>query len=110
MRNRLSPLSLLLGVVLWASAALGAELTWERTTFEATVDPDEKEIRTAFAFRNRSDTPITILAVTTDCECTVASLEKKTYSPGEAGAIQVKFTLGERVGVVEKKIQVETDQ
>jgi hypothetical protein len=110
MRNRIPPLSFLLGVVLLAPAAPGAELTWERTTFEATVDPDQKEIRTAFGFRNRSDTPITIIAVTTDCECTTASLEKKTYSPGEAGAIHVKFALGERVGVVEKKIQVETDQ
>jgi hypothetical protein len=93
----------------WAAAA-AAELTWERTTFEAVVDPATKEVHTTFGFRNRSDVPITITAVTTDCDCTTAVLEKKTYSPGESGGIQVTFAVGGRIGEVNKRIRVETDQ
>jgi hypothetical protein len=93
--------------VLSPAGAMG--LAWEKDTITVSVDPDQPQARAEFSFHNDGDRPITIKSVTPSCGCTTASLGKKTYAVGESGKIQVVFTVGERTGLQEKSILVQTD-
>lgn len=45
----------------------------------------------SFAFRNVGDAPLVIEAVKPNCGCTVTTLAKDTFAPGESAAIDVRF-------------------
>jgi hypothetical protein len=104
--------SLIFGL-LWSFAALPQAwafgLAWEKDTITVDADPDQKEVRAEFSFHNDGDRPITVESVTPGCGCTTATLGKKTYAVGESGKIQIVFTVGERTGLQEKSILVQTD-
>jgi Protein of unknown function (DUF1573) len=85
-------------------------LQWEAQKIELTAKPAEKELTASFHFTNPDNKPITIETVKPDCGCTTATLSKRTYAPGESGEIKTVFTIGNRVGVYNKRIVVTTDE
>ncbi len=97
------PLSVLL------SATARAELKWEQTTLELRPAIGDKEAVVHFKYQNAGDTPVHIKSVHTSCGCTVAKLQKDDVAPGEKGEITVTFNIGDRTGIQQKTVMVETD-
>jgi len=84
------------------------EFKTEQLSYKATFE--DTEFNASFEFTNTGETEITVLDVKSTCGCTVASLDKKIYAPGESGAIQALFTFGQRSGVQHKTIHAETSE
>jgi len=85
-----------------------AQLVWEKPWQEFHASPDEKQVVTNFAFRNTGTAPVTIKSVRNGCGCISTDLAKKTYAPGESGAVVAKFTFGSRRGGYRKLITITT--
>lgn len=96
-------------LLLLAGTSLHAELQWESRLVQHEAALGEDSVRLTFAFSNPTDKPITVTEVETSCGCTAASLEKKTYAPGEKGKLDVTFDAAGAAGVQQKTIQVRTD-
>jgi hypothetical protein len=88
----------------WAEA--DSALRWDRKEAETQVPPGEKTVRADFGFTNISKQPVVIDSVKSSCGCTTATLEKKTYQPGEKGQITTVFTPGSRKGTQVKAVKV----
>jgi hypothetical protein len=71
--------------------------------------PEEEVVNVEFRFTNKGDKPVTILGLESGCACLSASLDKRTYAPGEAGSGKAEFKVGSFVGEHEKVIRVTTD-
>lgn len=115
MKNPLhSPLLVRCAVLAGVSSACwppaSAELVWSQreVRLAATAGTDEP-LEAAYGFTNTGDQPVTVTSVKPSCGCTTAALEKTTYAPGEAGAIEVLFEMEERTGEQVKQIVVRTD-
>lgn len=67
------------------------------------------EAETIFQFKNTGQSPVTILHIDSGCGCTVATLAKKNYAPGESGQLRVVFTAGARMGTQSSILTVRTD-
>ena len=106
-RPALLLLVLLASADLTAHAAAGA-LRWEQTEISIQAPMLAETVEATFAFSNTGSTPVTIEDVHSTCGCTVPTLDKRTYAPGESGTIRAVFTLGDRVGLQEKLISVRT--
>ncbi|MGY8692847.1 MAG: DUF1573 domain-containing protein, partial [Verrucomicrobiia bacterium] len=61
----------------------GNALSWEKTIVEVDAEIGQGEVNAYYPFTNTSDSSITITKSTASCGCTVPSLEKDTYAPGE---------------------------
>ncbi len=85
-------------------------LSWEDTLIDVDADFGQKEVNAYYAFTNNSDGPITIAETKTSCGCTVPSLEKDTYAPGESGKLLATFDIGNRIGKQHKEITVLTQE
>lgn len=96
--------------VLLTLATPATALDWGSTTQTVATAPFQLTQEAAFAFRNRSDRPVAIREVRTNCDCLEAGSEKKVYGPGEAGEIRARFTVGDRLGLYERVITVVTDE
>jgi len=59
-----------------------------------------------FRFKNAGDKSLRIRKIRTTCGCTVASLEKSVYGPGEQGVIRVKYHCGLKAGLRSKHLYV----
>lgn len=93
---------------LLSSSGWGALVFAEtRVTHEAGFD--DVSFEAVFPFINEGDEPVEILQVHSSCGCTVPSLEKNRYEPGENGEITAVFEFGGRTGLQQKLIQVATD-
>jgi hypothetical protein len=90
-----------------ASAYAGIE--WQQKTIEAAAGFNQQDVKAGFVFRNTGDRPVTITSVNSNCDCTTAELEKKTYAPGESGRINVMFEIGDYTGQHDAHILVTTD-
>lgn len=100
-------LSLLALLAMLGIASAQSALRWDKKTVEASLAPGEKTARADFAFTNISKAPVTIDSVKTSCGCTTATLEKKTYQPGEKGHITAVFASnGRQKGPQVKGIRV----
>lgn len=101
----------LLGATLLATqpALLFASLTWTTTSFEGTSSPLQKTFDVAFTFRNSGSTPVTIRDIQTNCDCLIASADRQSYEPGQAGLVVARFAIGERTGAYERSVTVTTD-
>ncbi|MGJ3244152.1 MAG: DUF1573 domain-containing protein [Opitutales bacterium] len=97
------------GLIIVALPGLRAELTFDRTVIEATIQPGEKHYPFAFPFENTGDQAVIIEHVKTSCGCTTTQLAKKTYRPGETGIIEGRFAVGNRQGHQHKKVRVHTN-
>lgn len=88
----------------------GNALSWEKTIVEVDAEIGQGEVNAYYPFTNTSDSSITITKSTASCGCTVPSLEKDTYAPGETGKLLATFDIGSRVGPQRKEITVEVQE
>lgn len=87
----------------------GTSLDWavESEHFDAGF---ETEIITAsYPFTNAGTSAVTIIESSASCGCTVPTLDKTTYEPGENGELTAIFTIGSRQGKQRKTITVVTE-
>lgn len=91
------------------SFSASAALEWEKPIQELQRTPDDKFAVAHYAFKNSGTAPVTIKAVRTSCGCTTASLDKKTYQPGEGGEIVVTYSFHGQTGQLRKLVTVITD-
>lgn len=84
----------------------------EWTTFKQSFNAEfgQEKIEAVYSFTNAGDSSIVISKVQTSCGCTVPTLEKDRYEPGESGEIKATFNIGQRLGNQVKHIQVYTDE
>lgn len=99
---------LLLACALCATAAR-ADLVWETKRQRVTGEPDSKQIRATFSFRNEGPTPVRILGVGTSCYCTSATPSIENVPPGASGTIDALFDVGPRTGLRAYRIFVRTE-
>lgn len=108
-RRFISVLSLLLvglpGAV-WAQTGL----KWAGTTQDLTADPAKSEVAATFPFSNVGQSTIEIVELVTSCGCTTASLEKKTYAPGEKGRIDVVVHYNSETSQMQQSVAIATNE
>lgn len=75
------------------------QLAFPTKDYQEKVDLVQQDIRHAFAFSNTGSKPVTILQVSSECGCLVPTIDKKTYLPGESGALSATLTIGGKTGV-----------
>jgi len=86
-----------------------ARISFEKTVYDlGEVGLSEsKECR--FKFKNTGDGLLKIGKIGSSCGCTVPSLSKKEYEPGQEGEIKVTYHTPGRPGPTSKRITVETN-
>ncbi|RME68548.1 MAG: DUF1573 domain-containing protein [Verrucomicrobia bacterium] len=92
------------------AAASASGLEWKQQHIRIKAAPADESATAVFAFTNNGDQPVTIKHIRSSCGCTVPTLERDTYAPGESGEIRAVFTFGGRTGRQTKTIYVETDE
>lgn len=107
----MKPLRFALAALVGASltAAASAALTWTSTEFSGATKPLQKTLEVAFAFKNTGAKPVAIREVQVNCDCMSAAADKPVYQPGEAGVVNARFTVGDRIGVYQRSVVVLTD-
>ena len=97
-------------LILWLrlSVPCAAQLQWETRELEFSPSADQTQVTAHFKFQNVGQSEIKITSVSTSCGCTTAALGKNTIAPGEKGEIKATFNLGERDGLQQKTISVES--
>ena len=104
------PTKALLGALfLCISTVAQAQLAWEKTELELNPPPGADSAVATFKYENKGAKPIHINAVRTSCGCTTAALAKNDVAPGEKGEIVATLKTGDRVGLQQKTVTVETD-
>src|SRR5438045_9789983 len=101
--------TLLIAIILCGVTAQ-AELVWEKTEIELHPTVGDATAVGVFKYQNKGDAPIHFKsAPRTSCGCTVAALQKNDVAPGEKGEITATFSIGDRTGLQQQTINVETD-
>jgi hypothetical protein len=59
-----------------------------------------------FGFKNVGEALLKIIDVKPDCGCTLFTLEKKEYEPGESGTLKIKYHATTQPGVVTRRVPV----
>ncbi len=85
-------------------------LKWDQTIVSMDAEFGQQEVNAHYPFTNASDSVVTISKTQASCGCTVPTLEKKTYAPGESGELHAHFDIGSRVGKQRKEITVGTEE
>ena len=89
--------------------ASGARIKFDNLIHDfGDMDPDSSNV-CEFAFKNVGDALLKILNVHPDCGCTVFTLEKKEYAPGESGTLKIKYHSVPRGGSVARRIVVSSN-
>ena len=89
---------------------LHAQLTWNSRFLEFLPSVTNTQVEARFPFKNTGPQTVTISNVISSCtDCTTMELAKKAYAPGESGEVVAVFRFGERVGVHEKTLTVQSD-
>ena len=103
-------LCLLSALCFSVAATAKAELVWEKTEIELHPEIGAPTAVGVFKYQNKGNAPIHFKsAPRTSCGCTVAALQKNDVAPGEKGEITATFSIGDRTGLQQKTITVETD-
>jgi Protein of unknown function (DUF1573) len=104
------PTKALLGALfLCMSTMAQAQLAWEKTELEINPPPGADSAVATFKYENKGTKPIHINAVRTSCGCTTAALAKNDVAVGEKGEIVATLKTGDRTGMQQKTVTVETD-
>lgn len=91
------------------AAGFAASLEWTQDSLSFETDFDTEEVVATYAFANNGATAVTIVETSSSCGCTIPTLDKKVYAPGEAGELTAVFTIGSRQGLQHKTIAVATE-
>jgi hypothetical protein len=86
-----------------------AQLTFENTTLTVPAQWSDTEIKAGFKFKNTGNQAIKINEIATSCGCTVATLEKRVYAPGESGEVNVVMTITGAEGPMRKEVTLSTN-
>ncbi|HTJ79519.1 MAG TPA: DUF1573 domain-containing protein [Rariglobus sp.] len=70
----------------------------------------QEVIEQEVAVRNEGDTPLVILSVKGDCDCTSATLKDDHLAPGAATTLRVRFETRTYTGAVHRQIAIATNQ
>jgi len=62
-----------------------------------------------FQFKNVGNALLKIIDIKTDCGCTVFSLDKREYAPGEAGTVKVEYHAAAVASLATKHVYVTTN-
>ncbi len=96
---------------LFACATLdGFALEWKTQTLTFTTAPFQATQEAVFPFTNTGIKPVRILDVESNCDCLDAAADRQVYAPGESGVIKSSFTVGDRLGLYERRIKIVTDE
>jgi hypothetical protein len=101
---------LLVAGALVPEGMLQAKLNFPRTAVSVKATVADKSLHSNFQFTNDGKEPVDILSVTSSCGCTVASLDKNHYEPGESGALAVAYTIGINEGKQSQTVTVVTNE
>jgi hypothetical protein len=88
---------------------VSAQFRWDKREVDLNPGVLDTNVVTRFQFENIGNKTIAIRSVRSSCGCTTVAQDKKSYKPREKGEIIADFPFGQRLGVQEKKILVETD-
>ncbi len=103
-------LSRTLPFLLAALVSSAPALEWKTQTLTFTTAPFQTTQDAVFEFTNTGSKPVTILDVESNCDCLDAAADRKTYPPGATGTIKTRFTIGDRLGLYERRIKLVTDE
>lgn len=96
-------------IALFLPSVVSGQLSFEKDEIRVDAEYGAEKIEQDFVFENTGGYAVTITNISSSCGCTTADLEKRTYEPGEGGAITGIFTVGNRVGERSNTIAIETD-
>jgi hypothetical protein len=85
-------------------------LEWKTQALSFTTAPFQTTQAATFEFTNTGPKPVTILEVESNCDCLDAVADRRVYAPGANGIIKASFTVGDRLGLYERRIKVVTDE
>lgn len=101
--------NLIIALIFMFPALLQAGLEFEATELELQVGLMDDSVEAVFRFKNTGEQTVTISDTRSSCGCTVPTLEKAVYVPGEEGEIKALFTIGGRTGKQHKTVSLTTD-
>lgn len=96
-------------LLLAAAAGARADLLWDQPIQEFHRLPEDRQVTTAFTFKNTGPEPVAIKSVKTTCGCTVADYTRKTYAPGESGKVEVRYMFQGGLSAQKKTVTVRGD-
>jgi hypothetical protein len=102
-------LPILLCGIIYLPSTVFSQLEWESHSIELRPTVDEPSVTVKFKFKNTGKYPVKIESIHSSCGCTTANTALKVYQPGESGDVEAQFNIGQRTGVQEKTISVDTD-
>jgi hypothetical protein len=105
LRTSIAAVLLAVGVTATAHAAI----KWDTERINVTGRAMDAALQTSVGFVNEGNLPVTITAVHAGCGCTVPTLPKLTYAPGERGELAISYRPGSREGANEVDISINTD-
>ncbi len=100
---------LITALSLFLGARANAQLQWEQKELDLHPTFTDTTAVAHFKYENVGKTPIHFNAVRTSCGCTAAKPAKDDVAPGEKGEITATLQIGDRVGLQQKSVTVETN-
>jgi beta-lactamase regulating signal transducer with metallopeptidase domain len=97
------------GTILTEPNEIGAMVTFESEIHDFGQVPPGSKNSCEFKFKNTGNAMLSFGKIQTTCGCTVASLKKKHYAPGESGTITTTFSASKRPGQASKRIHVNSN-
>lgn len=91
------------------NSAVIPQITFENTVYDFGQISTDSQNTCEFKFTNTGQALLKIGEIKPTCGCTVFSLDKKEYAPGETGTIKITYTAGKLSGTSEKHIFVPTN-
>ena len=82
---------------------------FDQDPVEVKPRPEDEQVETTFTFINKSDKAVTVTNLESTCSCLEASLDKRTYAPGERGTGKAVFKVSSFVGRHEKTLHLQLD-
>ncbi len=86
-----------------------AGLNWDQTTIEVKTGPNDQMAVAHFTYQNTGIAPVRFKSVKPACGCTTVMSQQEQVLPGDKGEITARLNIGDRTGVQEKTITVDTD-
>ena len=100
---------LILTGLMVAPFGVRAQLVWDSRQLDFHSSVNDKVVEAHFKFQNVGTYPVTIISLKSACGCTTATVEKKTYAPGEKGIVTAIYTIGNESGLQQKVIALQSD-
>jgi hypothetical protein len=101
--------TLLITILLGLALPARAELIFDQDPLELKPKPADEQVEASFTFTNKGKKPVTVTGLDSTCSCLEASLDKRTYGPGEKGSGKATFKVSSFVGRHEKTLHIYTD-